>query len=49
MTAKISMCIWYDHAAREAAEFYAGTFPDSRIDAVHLAPRDFRAAKKATN
>ncbi|MGB5485389.1 VOC family protein [Parasphingorhabdus sp.] len=46
MTSKISMCIWYDHAAREAAEFYAETFPDSRIDAVHLAPSDFPGGKQ---
>ena len=46
MTGKISMCIWYDHAAREAAEFYAETFPDSRVDAVHLAPSDFPGGKQ---
>lgn len=46
MTGKISMCIWYDHAAREAAEFYAETFPDSRVDAVHLAPADFPGGKQ---
>jgi len=46
MTGKISMCIWYDHAAREAAEFYAETFPDSRVDAVQTAPSDFPGGKQ---
>ena len=46
MSSKITMCIWYDHAAREAAEFYARTFPDSRVDAVHLAPSDFPGGKQ---
>jgi predicted 3-demethylubiquinone-9 3-methyltransferase (glyoxalase superfamily) len=32
-------CVWFDQGrAREAAEFYAGTFPDSRIDAGHVSP-----------
>ncbi|WP_417594928.1 VOC family protein [Parasphingorhabdus sp.] len=46
MTDRISMCIWYDYAAREAAEFYAKTFPDSRVDAVHRAPSDFPGGKQ---
>jgi 2-polyprenyl-6-hydroxyphenyl methylase/3-demethylubiquinone-9 3-methyltransferase len=29
MTAKNTVCLWYDHAAEEAANFYARTFPDS--------------------
>ncbi|MDB5706393.1 MAG: 3-demethylubiquinone-9 3-methyltransferase [Sphingomonas bacterium] len=38
---KISPCLWYDGTAEEAAAFYAATFPDSRVEAVHRAPADF--------
>ena len=32
-------CMWFDEGkAREAAEFYAATFPDSRLDAGHVSP-----------
>ena len=32
-------CLWFDQGkAREAAEFYAATFPDSHIDAGHPSP-----------
>ena len=45
MTAKITPCIWYDGDAEEAATFYAATFPDSRVDAVHRAPGDYPGGK----
>ena len=38
---KIAPCIWYDGTAEEAATFYAATFPDSRVDAIHHAPGDY--------
>jgi len=41
MTAKNTVCLWYDGAALEAAEFYAKTFPDSAVTAVHHAPGDY--------
>jgi 2-polyprenyl-6-hydroxyphenyl methylase/3-demethylubiquinone-9 3-methyltransferase len=39
--AKNTICIWYDRDAEEAANFYAKTFPDSSVDAVHRAPGDY--------
>jgi predicted 3-demethylubiquinone-9 3-methyltransferase (glyoxalase superfamily) len=35
MTAKNTICLWYDGAALDAAQFYARTFPDSAVGAVH--------------
>lgn len=29
------ICLWYDGTAEEAARFYAQTFPDSAVTAVH--------------
>jgi predicted 3-demethylubiquinone-9 3-methyltransferase (glyoxalase superfamily) len=40
------VCIWYDRDAEQAARFYAGVFPDSRIEAVHRAPADYPAGKQ---
>ncbi len=42
---KISPCLWYNHNAQEAAEFYAATFPDSSVDAINRAPGDFPSGK----
>jgi predicted 3-demethylubiquinone-9 3-methyltransferase (glyoxalase superfamily) len=35
------VCLWYDGTAEEAARFYAATFPNSAVTAVHRAPADF--------
>lgn len=45
MTAKNTICIWYDGTALQAAQFYAATFPDSSVDAVHHAPGDYPSGK----
>ena len=44
--AKNTICLWYDGDAEDAARFYAKTFPDSSVDAVHHAPGDFPSGKK---
>lgn len=44
--AKNTICLWYDRDAEEAARFYARTFPDSSVGAVHRAPNDFPSGKK---
>lgn len=43
---KNSVCLWYDRDAEEAARFYAKTFPDSSVGAIHRAPGDFPSGKK---
>ncbi len=42
---KNTICLWYDHDAEEAANFYARTFPDSRVTAVRRAPSDYPGGK----
>jgi predicted 3-demethylubiquinone-9 3-methyltransferase (glyoxalase superfamily) len=44
--AKNTICIWYNRDAEEAARFYAKTFPDSSVGAVHRAPGDYPSGKK---
>ena len=46
MTPKNTICLWYDKDALEAARFYAATFPDSQVTAVHKAPSDYPSGKK---
>lgn len=44
--AKNTICIWYDNDAEGAARFYAETFPDSSIIALHHAPSDYPSGKE---
>ena len=46
MTPKNTICLWFDKDALEAAQFYAATFPDSKVTAVHKAPSDYPSGKK---
>ena len=41
-----TICLWYNRDAVEAAQFYARTFPDSKVGAVHRAPGDFPSGKE---
>jgi predicted 3-demethylubiquinone-9 3-methyltransferase (glyoxalase superfamily) len=43
---KNTICLWYDKDAETAARFYAATFPDSDVGAVHHAPSDYPGGKE---
>jgi predicted 3-demethylubiquinone-9 3-methyltransferase (glyoxalase superfamily) len=43
---KNTICVWYDTDAEAAAHFYAKTFPDSSVTAIHHAPSDYPGGKK---
>ena len=43
--AKNTICLWFEKDAEAAARFYAETFPDSSVSAVHRAPGDFPSGK----
>lgn len=45
MIAKNTICLWFDGTALDAARFYAETFPDSAVQAVHDAPGDYPDGK----
>jgi predicted 3-demethylubiquinone-9 3-methyltransferase (glyoxalase superfamily) len=45
--AKNTICVWYERDAEAAARFYARTFPDSAVGAVHRAPADYPGGGKA--
>lgn len=46
MVSKNTICLWFDGTALDAAQFYAKTFPDTTVDAIHRAPGDYPAGKE---
>jgi len=42
---KNTICLWYNQEALAAANFYAATFPDSKVTAVFHAPGDYASGK----
>ena len=44
--AKNTICLWFHGDAEAAARFYAETFPDSSVGAVHRAPADNPSCKE---
>ena len=43
---KITITLWFDGVAEQAAAFYVGLFPNSRIDAIHRSPADNPSTEK---
>ncbi len=43
---KNTICLWFNKDAQDAARFYAATFPNSEVTAVHKAPADYPGGKK---
>lgn len=46
MKAKNTICLWFNKDAQDAARFYAATFPNSAVTAIHKAPSDFPGGKE---
>lgn len=46
MIPKNTICLWYEKDAEAAANFYAATFPDSKVGNVFTAPTDSPGSKK---
>ena len=46
MSNKNTLCLWYERAALDAARFYAETFPDSSVGAIHRAPGNYPDGKQ---
>jgi len=42
----VAICLWYDGDAEAAALFYAATFPDSEVTAIHRSPSDYPGGKE---
>ena len=46
MASKNTICLWYDGAALDAAQFYAATFADSAVGKILRAPGDYPAGRQ---
>lgn len=46
MIRKNTICLWFNGTALDAARFYAATFPDSEVGAIHRAPGDYPSGKE---
>jgi predicted 3-demethylubiquinone-9 3-methyltransferase (glyoxalase superfamily) len=46
MPHKNTVCLWFDGDALEAAQFYARTFADSAVQAVHHAPGNYPSGRQ---
>ncbi|NOT88864.1 MAG: VOC family protein [Lysobacter sp.] len=46
MAPRNTICLWFDGTALDAAMFYAETFSDSAVTAVHHAPGDYPSGKQ---
>lgn len=46
MKPKNTICLWYEKDALAAAQFYAETFPDSRVTSVNPAPSEYPGGSK---
>jgi 2-polyprenyl-6-hydroxyphenyl methylase/3-demethylubiquinone-9 3-methyltransferase len=46
MKSKNTICLWFDGDAVDAAQFYATTFADSHVVAIHRAPGDWPSGKQ---
>jgi predicted 3-demethylubiquinone-9 3-methyltransferase (glyoxalase superfamily) len=40
LNSKVRTCLWFDHKAEEAANFYVSLVPNSSVDAVHRSPAE---------
>ncbi|MEO8040668.1 MAG: VOC family protein [Betaproteobacteria bacterium] len=47
MAGKNTICLWYNGTAEDAARFYAETFPNSAVHAIHRAPGDYPSGKES--
>ncbi|MES2409429.1 MAG: VOC family protein [Patescibacteria group bacterium] len=43
---KNTICLWFNNDAEGAANFYAATFPDTKVTGVFHAPSDYPSGKK---